>query len=73
MKAGFATYATGIAYGLQPDALFVVVPALTLPSKAAALAYCSMFVLGTVTAMGSYTLLIGEWLGFSALLGARCL
>eukprot|EP00199_Chlamydomonas_sp_CCMP681_P005752 CAMPEP_0119103090 /NCGR_PEP_ID=MMETSP1180-20130426/1629_1 /TAXON_ID=3052 ORGANISM="Chlamydomonas cf sp, Strain CCMP681" /NCGR_SAMPLE_ID=MMETSP1180 /ASSEMBLY_ACC=CAM_ASM_000741 /LENGTH=259 /DNA_ID=CAMNT_0007087521 /DNA_START=354 /DNA_END=1133 /DNA_ORIENTATION=+ len=59
VKAGFATYATGIAYGLQPDALFVVVPALTLPSKAAAVAYCIMFVIGTVTAMGSYTLLIG--------------
>jgi hypothetical protein len=62
MQAGLATYATGIAYGLQPDALFVVVPALALPSKAAALAYCAMFVVGTVTAMGSYTLLIGALL-----------
>ncbi len=60
VKASFATYATGIVYGLQPDALFVVVPALALPSKAAAIAYCSMFVIGTVMAMGGYTLLIGE-------------
>lgn len=59
--AGFATYATGIVYGLQPDALFVVVPALALPTKAAAVAYCSMFVIGTVLAMGGYTLVIGAW------------
>jgi len=58
-SSGFATYATGIVYGLQPDALFVVVPALALPTKLAAIAYCSMFVLGTVTAMGGYTALIG--------------
>jgi hypothetical protein len=56
-----ATYATGIVYGLQPDALFVVIPALALPTAAAAIAYCVMFVIGTVTAMGGYTLLIGEW------------
>ncbi|GIL89691.1 hypothetical protein Vretimale_16646 [Volvox reticuliferus] len=59
LKAGFATYATGIVYGLQPDALFVVIPALALPTKLAAIAYCSMFVIGTVSAMGGYTLLIG--------------
>jgi len=56
---GLATYATGIVYGLQPDALFVVIPALALPTKAAAFAHCTMFVLGTVMAMGGYTLLIG--------------
>ena len=33
------TYATGIIYGLQPDALFVIVPALALPTKLAAGAY----------------------------------
>lgn len=60
IKAGLATYATGIVYGLQPDALFVVIPALALPTKMAAVAYCSMFVFGTVMAMGGYTLLIGE-------------
>ncbi|GLC41675.1 hypothetical protein PLESTM_001227400 [Pleodorina starrii] len=59
LKSGFATYATGIVYGLQPDALFVVIPALALPTKLAAIAYCSMFVIGTVSAMGGYTLLIG--------------
>jgi hypothetical protein len=37
----------------------VVIPALALPTKLAAIAYCSMFVVGTVTAMGGYTLLIG--------------
>ncbi len=46
-------------YGLQPDALFVVIPALALPTKLAAIAYCTMFVIGTVSAMGGYTLLIG--------------
>lgn len=59
LKAGLATYATGIVYGLQPDALFVVIPALALPTKLAAVAYCTMFVIGTVTAMGGYTLIIG--------------
>ena len=54
-----ATFATGVLYGLQPDALFVVVPALALPSQAAAFAYCTMFVIGTVLAMGGYTLCIG--------------
>jgi hypothetical protein len=50
-----ATYATGIVYGLQPDALFVVIPALALPTKLAAVAYCAAFVVGTVAAMGGYT------------------
>ena len=54
------TLATGIVYGLQPDALFVVVPALALPTKLAAAAYMSMFVMGTVMAMGSYTAFIGR-------------
>jgi hypothetical protein len=58
-RVGWATYATGIVYGLQPDALFVVIPALALPTKLAAVAYCSMFVIGTVTAMGGYTAVIG--------------
>lgn len=58
-RLGLATYGTGIVYGLQPDALFVVVPALALPTKLAAIAYCVMFVIGTVTAMGGYTLAIG--------------
>ncbi|KAI8476331.1 MAG: hypothetical protein J3K34DRAFT_464170 [Monoraphidium minutum] len=59
VRVGWATYATGIVYGLQPDALFVVVPALALPTRLAAVAYCSMFVIGTVAAMGGYTAVIG--------------
>lgn len=58
-RIAMATYGTGILYGLQPDALFVVIPALALPSYAAAFAYCVMFVIGTVLAMGGYTLFIG--------------
>ncbi|KAK9807095.1 hypothetical protein WJX73_004376 [Symbiochloris irregularis] len=53
------TLATGIVYGLQPDALFVIIPALALPTPLAAVAYMFMFVVGTVTAMGSYTAFIG--------------
>jgi hypothetical protein len=49
-------------YGLQPDALFVVIPALALPTKLAAISYCTAFVIGTVAAMGGYTLLIGKLL-----------
>lgn len=56
---GLATFATGIVYGLQPDALFVIVPALALPTKLAAASYIFMFVLGTVAAMGAYTGIIG--------------
>ena len=44
---------------LQPDALFVIVPALALPTKLAAAAYIIMFVFGTVAAMGAYTGVIG--------------
>lgn len=54
------TLATGIVYGLQPDALFVIIPALALPTKLAAASYMTMFVMGTVMAMGSYTAFIGE-------------
>ena len=54
------TLFTGIVFGLQPDALFVIVPALALPTKAAAVAYILMFVFGTVAAMGSYTAFIGK-------------
>nr|KYP53557.1 hypothetical protein KK1_024450 [Cajanus cajan] len=34
-KIGFATFATGIVHGLQPDALMMVLPALALPSRLA--------------------------------------
>ena len=53
----------------QPDALFVVIPALALPTRLAALAYMAMFVLGTMAAMGGYTAVIGE--AFCAALPAR--
>ena len=57
--SSLATYATGIIYGLQPDALFVIVPALALPTKLAATAYIVTFVLGTIAAMGLYAGVIG--------------
>ncbi|KAL7002525.1 Chloroplast protein FOR GROWTH AND FERTILITY 2 [Sarracenia purpurea var. burkii] len=59
-KLGFATFATGIVHGLQPDALIMVLPALALPSRMAGAAFLGMFLLGTVFAMGSYTVFIGS-------------
>lgn len=58
-RVGFTTYFTGIVHGLQPDALYVVIPALALPTKLAAICFISMFVIGTCLSMGGYTLLIG--------------
>ncbi|WOL18888.1 hypothetical protein Cni_G27685 [Canna indica] len=58
-KIGFATFATGIVHGLQPDALMMILPALALPSRVAGAAFLCMFLLGTVFAMGSYTVFIG--------------
>lgn len=57
--SGAWTLAAGIVYGLQPDALFVIIPALALPTRAAAGAYILTFVLGTVGAMGGYAAAIG--------------
>ncbi|KAL5703753.1 hypothetical protein ACHQM5_022269 [Ranunculus cassubicifolius] len=59
-KIGFATFATGIIHGLQPDALMMVLPALALPSRLAGAAFLGMFLVGTVFAMGSYTVFIGS-------------
>ncbi|GAB4853165.1 Chloroplast protein FOR GROWTH AND FERTILITY 2 [Ancistrocladus abbreviatus] len=59
-KIGFATFATGIVHGLQPDALMMVLPALALPSRLAGAAFLCMFLLGTVVAMGGYTVFIGS-------------
>lgn len=59
-KFGFATFATGIVHGLQPDALMMVLPALALPSRLAGAAFLGMFLVGTVLAMGSYTVFIGS-------------
>ncbi|GMH45168.1 hypothetical protein BSKO_13125 [Bryopsis sp. KO-2023] len=58
-RKGWGTYMMGFVYGLQPDALFIVLPALALPTRFAAFSYISMFVIGTVLAMGGYTLMIG--------------
>uniref|UniRef100_A0A7N0T037 Urease accessory protein UreH-like transmembrane domain-containing protein n=1 Tax=Kalanchoe fedtschenkoi TaxID=63787 RepID=A0A7N0T037_KALFE len=59
-KICFATFATGIVHGLQPDALMMVLPALALPSRLAGAAFLGMFLIGTVIAMGSYTVFIGS-------------
>lgn len=59
-KIGFATFATGVVHGLQPDALMIVLPALALPSRVAGSAFLLMFLVGTVVAMGSYTAFIGS-------------
>ncbi|XP_049352476.1 uncharacterized protein LOC125816873 [Solanum verrucosum] len=59
-KIGFATFATGIVHGLQPDALMMILPALALPSRVAGAAFLGMFLVGTVIAMGSYTVFIGS-------------
>ncbi|RLM55470.1 hypothetical protein C2845_PM10G00400 [Panicum miliaceum] len=59
-KINFATFATGIVHGLQPDALMMVLPALALPSRAAGAAFLGMFLVGTVVSMGSYTVFIGS-------------
>lgn len=54
----WGTYVTGVVHGLQPDALLILLPALTLP-KASALSYLGSFLLGTVAAMAAYTWFIG--------------
>ncbi|CAM8932384.1 unnamed protein product [Rhodiola kirilowii] len=59
-KIGFATFATGVVHGLQPDALLIVLPALALPSRLAGAAFLGMFLLGTVFSMGSYTAFLGS-------------
>ncbi|XP_047060521.1 uncharacterized protein LOC124667260 [Lolium rigidum] len=58
-EISFATFATGIVHGLQPDALMIILPALAMPSRAAGAAFLGMFLVGTVMSMASYTVLIG--------------
>ncbi|KAK4394810.1 hypothetical protein Sango_1635300 [Sesamum angolense] len=50
----------GIVHGLQPDALVMILPAIALPSRlaGAGAAFLFMFLVGTVLAMGSYTVFI---------------
>jgi sulfite exporter TauE/SafE len=59
-KINFATFATGIVHGLQPDALMMILPALALPSRLSGAAFLGMFLVGTVVSMGSYTVFIGS-------------
>ncbi|XP_074275677.1 chloroplast protein FOR GROWTH AND FERTILITY 2-like [Silene latifolia] len=59
-KIGFATFATGVVHGLQPDALLIILPALALPSRLAGAAFLGMFLVGTVVAMGGFTVFIGS-------------
>ncbi|XP_024370157.1 chloroplast protein FOR GROWTH AND FERTILITY 2 [Physcomitrium patens] len=59
-SVGPATFITGIVHGLQPDALLMILPALSLPSRAAGAAFLGMFLLGTVLAMGSYTAFVSS-------------
>lgn len=58
-QANVATFATGIIHGLSPDALLIILPAMALPSKVAGASFLIMFLLGTITAMGSYAAFIG--------------
>ncbi|KAK4401386.1 hypothetical protein Sango_0879300 [Sesamum angolense] len=44
----------------DPDALMMILPALALPSRLAGAAFLLMFLVGTVIAMGSYTVFIGS-------------
>ncbi|XP_024372522.1 chloroplast protein FOR GROWTH AND FERTILITY 1 isoform X2 [Physcomitrium patens] len=60
VTVGSATFITGIVYGLQPDALLMIIPALSLPTRAAGAAFLSTFLLGTVLAMGSYTAFVSS-------------
>ncbi len=61
------TYVTGIVHGLQPDALFVVIPALALPTRLASVSFIVMFVIGTIVSMAAYTLFIGGCMGLRVL------
>jgi len=52
------TYITGTIHGLQPDSLFLLLPALTLP-KIEAYSFLGAFFFGTIVAMGGYTAFLG--------------
>ncbi|GAQ86959.1 high-affinity nickel-transport family protein [Klebsormidium nitens] len=53
------TYINGFTFGLQPDALMMILPALALPSRAAAASFLGAFLLGTIAAMATYAAGIG--------------
>ena len=52
------TYITGTIHGLQPDSLFLLLPAMTLP-RVEAISFLATFFIGTIFAMGTYTYCIG--------------
>merc|ERR1712188_355571 len=64
-KFSLATFGTGFLHGLSPDAIFPILPAITMNTKACAFAFVLAFLLGTVGSMASYTAFIG--VGSSAL------
>lgn len=57
-KKTIGTYVMGLVHGLQLDALFVVLPALALPTAFATISYVATFVFGTIIAMAAYTFAI---------------
>jgi len=57
-KFGWATYATGVLYGLSPDALLFIAPALALP-RLAGVFHVAGVVMGTLLSMGGCTALLG--------------
>jgi len=58
-KFSLATFGTGFLHGLSPDAIFPILPAITLSSKACAFAFILAFLVGTIGSMASYTAFIG--------------
>ncbi|QDZ23613.1 heavy metal transporting ATPase [Chloropicon primus] len=64
-KFSLATFGTGFLHGLSPDAIFPILPAITMNTKACAFAFVVSFLFGTIASMASYTAFIG--VGSSAL------
>lgn len=64
-KFSLATFSTGFLHGLSPDAIFPILPAVTMAARGQAIAFVFFFLLGTVGSMASYTAFIG--VGSSAL------
>lgn len=64
-KFSLATFGTGFLHGLSPDAIFPILPAITMNTKACAFAFVMSFLFGTIASMASYTAFIG--VGSSAL------
>jgi len=55
VKLTWGTFATGVVHGLQPDSMFLLLPAFAMANKVAAGAFLACFLAGTVVAMGSYS------------------